>query len=80
MSPAASAWVKVLDTTTDQRLWPEDKSGQRIAIRPRFEQGFVPQSQADIAKAQNAVADRMGLAIAQLFYEHEVGQTEFQTQ
>ncbi len=77
MSPEASVWVKVIDAVSEKRLWPEDeKSGKRIAIHPQFEQGFVPKSQADVAKAENAVAERLGIAIAQLFYEHEQYQSE----
>jgi len=76
VSPAASVWVKVIDAATEARVWPEEKTGKRIGINPRFEQGFAPQSQADAAKAENAVAERLGVAIAQIFYEHELGQSE----
>jgi len=78
VSPVASAWVKVIDATDEKRLWPEDKAGARVGIRPRFEQGFTPQSQADVARAQNAVAERLGVAIAQVFYDHETFESEIQ--
>lgn len=75
-APVASVWVKVIDAVSEERIWPEEKSGKRIGIHPQFEQGYAPGSQADAAKAEGAIAERLGVALAQVFYEHELNQSE----
>ena len=71
-NPSAVLRVKVLDRRTGGRIWPDDPRGSTVRIRPEFRPGELPQDQADLAEANADLASRAGLAIAQLFYKHEI--------
>lgn len=71
-APAMAIRVKVLDATNEKRLWPDDKNGHNMVLNIPIKQGFVPQNQSEVMKAENEAAEAAGLAIAQLFFEHEM--------
>jgi hypothetical protein len=70
-SPQARAHVKVIDAVAKKRLWPEDVEGRPITVTMRVSSSTVPRSATERITALNALAERTGLAVAQLFYEHE---------
>lgn len=70
--PSAAFRVKILDTQTGQRLWPEDVQGAPIQLRPKYGAGDFSSDPTAQSKAEQDLADRCGLAIAQLFYRHEL--------
>jgi len=71
-APAMALRIKVLDAINEKRLWPDDKNGHNLVLNIPIKQGFVPQNQSEVMKAENEAAEAAGLAIAQLFFEHEV--------
>lgn len=73
-SPAARVRVKVIDAPGDKRLWPtgeNDPYGRSLTVVSRDQQGEAPTTSAAVLKAEEELGKRVGLAIAQMFYEHE---------
>jgi hypothetical protein len=71
-APEASYRVKVLDVTrASPRVWPEDRAGAGLVVKQATGDTTPPKSVADQTKALNELAERSGLKLAQLFYEHE---------
>ena len=70
--PSATVQVKVLDANTGERLWPEDPRGETVRLRPEYRSGDLAREPGEALESERALAARMGLAIAQLFYKHEV--------
>lgn len=70
--PAASVQVKILDANTGQRLWPEDPKGTPIRLRPEYRSGDLANDPGAVLEGEQALASRLGLAIAQMFYKHEL--------
>lgn len=71
--PACSMRVKILDTRTGERLLPvEDPKGVPVTLRPEYRAGDLSGDASKAAQAEAALAQRAGLAIAQLFYKHEI--------
>jgi len=70
-APAMAMRVKVVDATNETRLWPEEKNGHNLVLNIPMKQGFVPQNNSDVMKAENESAEVAGLALAQLFFDHE---------
>jgi len=70
--PSAAFRVKILDTRTGQRLWPDEVRGLPVSLRPKYGAGDFLSDPSARAKAESDLADRCGLAIAQLFYRHEL--------
>ncbi|HYE02520.1 MAG TPA: hypothetical protein VD963_04725 [Phycisphaerales bacterium] len=71
-APRAVADVKVVDVETGTRLWPDGDPGYHqlvVELPPR--QGTAPRTTAELIEAQRVLAQRLGTAIGQLFYEHE---------
>jgi hypothetical protein len=73
LMPACSMRVKILDARTGQRLFPpDDPKGVPVALRPEYRAGDLEGSSAAEADAERELAQKAGLAIAQLFYKHEI--------
>ncbi len=79
-APAIAMRVKVIDVTNDKRIWPpeDEKRGILIVSKPEVQQGFTPQNLSEATQSENAAARRAGLALAQLFYQHEARATVYQ--
>lgn len=72
-SPAARLRVKVIDAENDVRLWPGEnfEDGYPLNVN-MFERANVqPQGAANIAKAEAELAREAGVAIGELFFQHE---------
>lgn len=68
--PEALASVKVLDTTNNKRLFPPGDGGYPLRVQVASEKGEVPRDLAGRGAAEQALARRVGLALAQMFYSH----------
>ncbi len=71
-SPGATLRVKVIDAVTDKKLWPEEKIGYKLAVLPAAKSSAVPKTMGDVQKAEQALAELVGAAIAELFYDEKV--------
>lgn len=71
-SPSITLRIKVVDAVNEARMWPTEKDGHTLVVNIPMRQGFVPQNQSEQMKAEVETAEATGLALAQLFYEHEV--------
>jgi hypothetical protein len=70
-TPQATAHVKVIDSTSQKRLFPEKKEGHPVTVTIKMASGTVPRTQTDQINALNALADATGQQIARLFYDAE---------
>lgn len=76
--PTASLRVKVIDCATTERLFPASTATEAwhpLTISLPQQQGFVPSSNAEVAKAEQDLARWVGIALARLFFEHEAPRT-----
>ena len=72
ISPAAVAEVKVIDAVQNVRIWPPTDEGYPLMIRvPRSTTEDVGTSLADRMRIEEQLADRAGLQLAQMFFQHE---------
>lgn len=73
-APSARVRVKVMDAEHDSRIWPSPESfpdGAPLNINMFEKARGVPQSAAQAAQAENELAKETGVAVAELFFEHE---------
>lgn len=70
--PAAIFAIKVIDAQNDVRLFPTDKEGARIVVGMGDRPGSAPTNRSEAMIAAKELAQRVGLAFAQAFYQHEV--------
>jgi hypothetical protein len=70
-SPAAKLRVKVIDTLSDTRLWPENDSGFPLVVKPVLSAREMPTSLSARYQAEDELARLTGVELAQLFYNHE---------
>lgn len=75
-TPLAAVRVKVIDAKEDKRLWPPAslEKGAPLNVTLFEKAQNIPTSSAAVVQAENELAREVGLAVAQLFYEHEVRQ------
>lgn len=72
VSPAVQARVKIIDALANKRVWPGDDAGGFIMQANLPIKMDLPPSSMDERQAlENRVAQRFGLEISRLFYEHE---------
>ncbi|MBL8875088.1 MAG: hypothetical protein JNM86_04750 [Phycisphaerae bacterium] len=72
-SPAARVRVKVLDAENDVRIWPPANlpDGAPLNVNMHEKARNAPTSSAQVAVAENELANEVGVAVAELFFEHE---------
>ncbi|MEM1185601.1 MAG: hypothetical protein AAGI53_11465 [Planctomycetota bacterium] len=72
--PFAKYRIKVIDSETSERLWPiEDEAGFAMrVVLPTDASAVGAASRTEALKVQRDLAQRSGIAIAQLFYDVEV--------
>jgi len=70
--PTTTLAVKVMDITEGRRVWPEGSEGAFIRVGGDYRPGVAPRTSADLIKAEDELAAKAGLGIAQLFYTHEI--------
>ena len=75
--PYAGLRVKVIDADSADRLWPiEDDAGFPLRVTlPTDASAIGATTRSDTLRVQRALAERSGLAIAQLFYTVEIPQS-----
>lgn len=71
-SPIAAASVKVIDVTTEERLWPPEYEGYTRGLPPENEARYLPTSAAERVQAEEELARKLGVAIGDMFYETDV--------
>ena len=71
-SPIATASVKVIDVTTEERLWPPEFEGYQRGLPDMSEARYLPTSAAERVQAEEDLARKLGVAIADMFYETDV--------
>ncbi len=77
--PTASLRVKVIDCATTERLFPSPEATEAwypFSISLPQQQGFVPSSTAEVAKAEQDLAKWVGISLARLFFAHEAPRGE----
>lgn len=71
-TPEARYHVKVIDITKPEaRVWPPEHEGYPTAVLMKPSSASPPKNAGEQVTALDALADRSGTAIAQLFYSHE---------
>jgi hypothetical protein len=65
--PFADARVKVIDVETG-RAWPEQAEGHPLRVVLPIQRDDLPSGAGVLAKAQEALADRVGVELSRLFY------------
>ncbi|MEM7754804.1 MAG: hypothetical protein AAF297_04110 [Planctomycetota bacterium] len=75
--PFAGMRVKVIDSESADRLWPvEDQAGFALRVTlPTDPSAIGATSRSEVLRTQRQLADRTGLALAQLFYTVEIPQS-----
>ncbi|TVQ62322.1 MAG: hypothetical protein EA378_05210 [Phycisphaerales bacterium] len=71
VEPAAQIRVKVIDAVSGQRVWPEDRNGQAVTIRIPQRPGYAPSTRNEAAQLEDELAARIGVGMAQIFFDHE---------
>lgn len=74
-SPKAECMVKVIDVEADARIWPdavEFPAGYPRATVQENEARYLPTSAAERIQAEETLADELGRAIADMFYQTDV--------
>ncbi|CAG0951050.1 hypothetical protein PHYC_00204 [Phycisphaerales bacterium] len=72
IQPMARLRVKVIDTAGETgRVWPSDVEGYELVVAPGASAATPPRTPAEFVKAQEKLGEDVGLALAQLFFEHE---------
>ncbi|HYF15128.1 MAG TPA: hypothetical protein VD971_08675 [Phycisphaerales bacterium] len=69
--PFSIARVKVIDVVSGKRRWPEDREGYTLQVILPQRSHDIPSGAAGVAKAQESLAEQLGVALAKLFYKHE---------
>lgn len=74
LSPSVAASVKIIDAKENRRIWPPaGASGYRLLMEPQMKvnSADLPKELAQRSQTEQAVAKQFGVALAQMFYEHE---------
>ena len=69
-SPVVNTRVKIIDAENRMRLWPAYDGGYRLDVEPLTRAAELPKSRAEAAAAEADLARRVGVALAQMFFEH----------
>jgi len=69
--PEATMQVKVMDVATGES-WPEGDDFFPLSLRLGQQPGFAPRSTSDTLEGEAKLADRLGVALAQMFYNHDI--------
>ncbi len=70
--PTSTLQVRVYDVLAQQTVWPAGEDEMYpLRLQARQSPGFAPLGDEKLA-AEQKLADQLGLALAQLFYRHEI--------
>ncbi len=70
--PSTSMRVKIIDVAQGARVWPAAESGYLVEVRLPQRPGTTALEQNNRLQTETALAEKAGLALAQLFYKHEI--------
>lgn len=70
--PTVLSRMKILDVHENRRIWPGAEEGHSIIVQPQRQQGDLSTDLAGRNAMEVALAKRFGVAIAQVFYKHEI--------
>jgi hypothetical protein len=70
--PSTSMRVKVIDVAEGVRVWPAAESGYLVEVRLPQRPGTTALEQTNRLQTETALAEKAGLALAQMFYKHEI--------
>lgn len=70
--PSAAAMVKIMDVRAGQRVFPDDPRGVPVRLKPEHRAADLGADSTRELALEREQAQRLGLAIAQTFYKHEV--------
>ncbi|CAN0562765.1 unnamed protein product, partial [Laminaria digitata] len=73
--PRCSMRVKLVETNTGERLWPNDERGHMVNVQIPQRPGTGPATSGDRVEIEQSLSERAGLGLAQLFYKHEIQET-----
>ncbi|MFK7884557.1 MAG: hypothetical protein AB8F26_10290 [Phycisphaerales bacterium] len=73
--PVANMRVKVIDTATGERLWPESEAGYLLDVRIQQRSGLANDLNNGQLAVQSELASRAALGLSQMFYKHELPDT-----
>lgn len=68
--PTASLRVKIIDAVSGERLWPEQKSGQTLAVEMQVRPEDLPQTIGQARERESMLAEWTGKRLAEMFYDH----------
>jgi hypothetical protein len=72
--PFADARVKVITTDGEgERVWPEQPVGYALRVVLPIQRDDLPSGAGVLVKAQEALADRVGVELSRLFFRYETG-------
>lgn len=74
-APFAGMRVKIIDSATSNRLWPAEEAGFPLRVALPATGRINPSSRTEALAIQREVAERAGLALAQLFFTVELPQS-----
>lgn len=69
--PTTSLRVKIIDVASAQRTWPDSEAGYLLEVRLAQRPSASGEDRGRLA-IENQLAQQAGLALAQLFYKHEI--------
>lgn len=70
--PVANMRVKVIDTASGQRVWPDSEGGYLLDVRIQQRSSLLNDSDNGQLAIQSELASRAALGLAQMFYKHEL--------
>ncbi len=70
--PVANMRVKVIDTASGQRMWPDTEAGYLLDVRIQQRASLLNDGDNGRLAIQSELASRAGLGLAQMFYKHEL--------
>ncbi len=70
--PSTSMRVKIIDVAEGERIWPAAESGYLLEVRLPQRPGTTGMEQTNRLQTETALAEKAGIALAQMFYKHEI--------
>lgn len=70
--PSTSMRVKIIDVAEGVRVWPAAESGYLVEVRLPQRPGTTALEEDNRLQTETALAEKAGLALAQMFYKHEI--------
>jgi hypothetical protein len=71
VQPKARAYVKLIEVSTGERLWPVDLAGFPIDVKERMSGEMF--AEADKGEWSNKLSQKIAVEAAQIFFEHSAG-------